>query len=74
MVTTAASTMLKIKSISLSATILVLSGHDWHQFQVPKDKEAPEDRLHSSGPQQDLTWALGILRAIFFTFLTEDFL
>jgi len=45
----AASTMLKTKNISFSATILVLSGHARHEFQVPKNKEAPEDRLHFSG-------------------------
>lgn len=72
--TTAASTNVQIKSISFSETILVLSGHDWHLFQVPNDKEASEDRLHSSGPQQDLTWALGIFRDIFFTSLTDDYL
>lgn len=59
MLTTAASTTLKIKSISLSATISVLSGHNWHQFQVPKDKAAPEDKLHPLGPQQDIGYFQG---------------
>lgn len=45
---------------------------DRHQFHIAKDKEAPEDRLHSSGPQQDSVWVSGIFRAIFSTCLTTS--
>lgn len=60
--------------ISFSETILVWPGHGWHQFHVPKDKAAPEDGLHSLGPQQDGPWVLSIFRFLFFSSLLGDFL